>query len=81
MNRLPDGSGFFIMAVGGPRPSGFVNWLKYTEKANARPWLFFWRMYRSAFVISRDVPSQGPPLGHWRSLRYAFAVRHGGFWS
>lgn len=73
MHRLPDGSGFFVATIGGPRDPGFVNWLKYTRGANARRWLYFYRNYRSAREISR-YPGQGPPMGHWRSLRYAWMV-------
>lgn len=72
MHRLPDGSGFFVGSVG-PRDAGFVNWLKYHRKGYARRWLYFWRNYRSALVISR-YPGQGPPMGHWRALRYSAMV-------
>jgi hypothetical protein len=70
MHQLPDGSGFFIGTVGGPRDPGLLPWLKYTPNNRARRWLFVWRMYRTARWLSR-LPGQGPPLGHWRALRYA----------
>ena len=73
MYELPDGSGFFTATFGGPRDPGLIARLKYTKINIARPWLLFWRNYRSARILSR-LPDQGPPMGHWRSLRYAFAV-------
>lgn len=73
MHRLPDGSGYFIGAIG-PREPGFVNRLKYRRVGSARPWLYLWRNYRSALEISR-WPGQGPPLGHWAALRYAWSIQ------
>lgn len=70
MQRLPDGSGFFVGLVGGPRGKGLIPWLKYDTRNRARRWLFVYRMYRDAYRISRE-PGQGPPLARWRSLLYA----------
>lgn len=70
MQQLPDGSGFFVGTVGGPRDPGLVPWLKYDRRNRARRWLFVWRMYRDARTISRQA-GQGPPLGHWTAFRYA----------
>lgn len=71
MHRLPDGSGFFVMSVGGPRPAGLIGWLKYTENATARRWLLLWRNYRTARVLSRQ-PDQGPAMSHWKALRWSW---------
>lgn len=72
MHELPDGSGFFVASIG-PRDPGFINWLKARPNGSCRTWLYFWRNYRSAREISR-YPDQGPPMGHWRSLRYSASV-------
>ena len=74
--RLPDGSGFFIAEIGGRRPPGFIGWMKYTQTESgawARGWLYFWRNYRDARIIS-SLPGQGPPLSYWRAFRYALSV-------
>ena len=73
---LPDGSGFFVAEVGSPRLPGFIGWLKYSHNkhgASARGWLYLWRNYRDGRIISR-FPGQGPPLSHWRALKYALCV-------
>ncbi len=76
MHRLPDGSGFFVMEVGGPRPPGLVNWVKYTERASARRWLWAWRNYRSAREMSR-WPGLGPPIGRLHAAAYALDTAYG----
>jgi hypothetical protein len=78
MNRLPDGSGFFIGTVG-PRGPGPLNWLKYHRKGYARGWLMLWRNYRTARDLSRE-PGHGPPLSVWRSARWSWDVRPRGVW-
>lgn len=72
MHKLPDGSGFFVMEIG-PRPRGFVMWLRARPNGSCRRWLYFWRNYRTARVLSRQ-PDQGPPMSHWRALSWAWAV-------
>lgn len=74
MQRLPDGSAFFIATVGGPRPKGFIAMLKYTKKStHARKWLYLWRNFITAYTFSR-LPEQGPPMSIWKSIRWAMSV-------
>ena len=74
MHVLPDGSSFFVGTFYSERPPGLVNWFKYTRSpCRARGWLLLWRNYRTAYTLSR-TPDQGPPMSHWKSLRWSVSV-------
>ena len=79
ITELSDGSGFFTATIGGPRPGGLVNLLKYTDKATARTWLLLYRNYRSAVECSK-LPEQGPPMTHLQALKWAITVTLGVTW-
>ncbi len=72
MHVLPDGSGFFVGTVGLREP-GLINRIKYHKKGYARLWLFRYRMYRDALVMSR-WPDQGPPMSRMQAFRYAMSL-------
>lgn len=80
MYELPDGSGFFVATIGGPRDRGLIPWLKYTKHNSSRRWLFFWRMYRDAYRMSRNIPCCAPPLSRLQCLRYSWSVQWPFFW-
>lgn len=67
MRKLPDGSGCFTNIIG-PREPGLMNWLKYEKIGRARRWLFVWRMYNSARILSAE---EGRLMSPWRCLVYA----------
>jgi hypothetical protein len=74
MYELPDGSGFFVAEIHSKRPWGLYYWFMCRPEGCVRRPIFFWRMTRDAYRMSRDIPSQGPPLSLWRCLRYAWSV-------
>jgi|HubBroStandDraft_1064217.scaffolds.fasta_scaffold282357_2 hypothetical protein len=78
MYEIPDGSGFFVAEVPISRAHGLLMFLKAEPNGTCRPWLFLWRMFRDARVISR-LPDQGPPMGYWSCLRYAWSVKPRGW--
>ena len=75
MHRLPDGSGFLVGTIGGARPPGLINAIKYTrDPAKARAWLLLWRNYSTARSFSREE-GQGPPMSRKQSLEWALSVQ------
>lgn len=70
MHKLPDGSGFFTMTIG-PRPPGFIYWLKAGPNGSCRWWLYFWRNWRTARTGCYGADE---PLPFWKALRWAWAV-------
>ena len=73
MHELPDGSGFFVGTVGQREP-GLLNRVKYHKKGYARLWLFRYRMYRDARIMSRYAEF-GPPMSRRQAFRYAMSLR------
>lgn len=73
MNKLPDDSGFFVGEVYSKRPPGLWGWIICKPNGSVRSFIFFYRMVRDAYYISR-LPDLGPPMSLWRCLRYAWNV-------
>lgn len=72
MNRLPDGSGFFVQTIGA-RPPGFIYWLKARPNGSARAWYFFWLNYGTWLEFGR-TPADGPISARLKALRWAWTV-------
>jgi hypothetical protein len=68
MNKLPDGSGFFVMSVGERENHDLISRLKYHRKGYARKWLFRWRCFHYAYCEADES------LSFWKSVKWAFIV-------
>jgi hypothetical protein len=68
MQRLPDGSGFFVMDIGPREKHDLISRIKYHRKGYARKWLFKWRMFKFAYWEAAD------PLPFWKAIKYVASL-------